>query len=461
MQKDPPPGFESNTLTPHDTTPPRGEEEDQQVAAQERALLDGMMGLTHDPAGYFSAQGTGSITEVTPHLTTAEPAPATDTIPTYKSSIDLPASTQAGRETKAAGIAVGTRALTHADSPVERAAVAALTRGSAAAAAATAMATAPVDDVHPQVESSVIEFPSKANAAPASAELDSMLIFPETSTLPTLHETRANAVLRNPRILSRAVILLVLIALAVLLWRPWTAARRSDNNSAVATPVSTPDPKATSPAPGNTDAVPTQLAISANSATQTTTANTPIKNQAVTRESLNSKPTASSTQQASGHSDQGLSPRAPSPASIISVPQQAAVSSKRDAAIPVLNELANGASSSMPVTVGNIPAAVPRIANQGRSRISSGVAQGLLTRQVNPRYPPRAIQDRIQGTVVLQAVIARDGSVQNIRAVSGNAMLITAAMDAVKQWRYKPYQLNGEPVDADTEINVKFKLGSE
>ena len=63
--------------------------------------------------------------------------------------------------------------------------------------------------------------------------------------------------------------------------------------------------------------------------------------------------------------------------------------------------------------------------------------------------------------MVLQAVIARDGSVQNIRAVSGNAMLITAAMDAVKQWRYKPHQLNGEPVDADTEINVKFKLGSE
>ena len=326
------------------------------------------------------------------------------------------------------------------------------------------MATAPVDDVHPEVESSVIEFPSKANATAASAELDSMLIFPETSTLPTLHETRANAVLRNPRILSLAVILLVLIALAVLLWRPWTAARRSDNNSAVATPVSTPDPKATSPAPSNTGATPTQLAVPANSATQTAAAKPPAKNQDVTRESLNSKPTAeaSSAKQASGQSDQVLSPRAPSPASIISVPQQQpAVSSKGDAAIPVPNDLANGASSSMPAMVGNIPAPVPRVANQGRSRISSGVAQGLLTRQVNPRYPPRAIQDRIQGTVVLQAVIAKDGSVQNIRAVSGNAMLTTAAMDAVKQWRYKPYQLNGEPVDADTEINVKFKLGSE
>ena len=98
LQKDPPRGFESNTLTPHDATPPRGEEEDQQVIAQERALLDGMMDLTHDPAGYFSAQGTGSITEVVPHLTAAEPAPATDTIPTHGSSIDFPSAPGCARD---------------------------------------------------------------------------------------------------------------------------------------------------------------------------------------------------------------------------------------------------------------------------------------------------------------------------------------------------------------------------
>ena len=92
----------------------------------------------------------------------------------------------------------------------------------------------------------MIEFPSKANATPALAELGSVLFLSETSTVPTIHETRANAILRNPGIRLLAVILLVLTALAVLLWRPWAAARQSNNNSAVATPVSTPDPKATS-----------------------------------------------------------------------------------------------------------------------------------------------------------------------------------------------------------------------
>ena len=455
LQKDPR-GFESNTLMPHDATPSWGEEEDQQVTAQERALLDGMVELIHDPAGHFSAQGRGPITEVLSHATTAEPAPAIDPVPIHKSSIDLPVGTEIARETKTAGAAVATKALT----PVERTPVAAVTRGSAAA---VAVAAVPIDDVDPGVKASLIEFPSKATATPVAAELGSILILPATSTAPAIRETTANAVLRKRGILLLAAIALVLTALAVLLWRPWAAARRSDSNSAVATPVSIPEAKATSPAPGNTEAVATQLAIPANSATQITAANTPTKNKDVNRE-ITPKPIAeaSSAKRASGQSDQVLSPPAPSPASIISIPkQQAAVSSKGDAAIPVPSVLANGASSGMPAMVGNIPAAVPPITNQGRLRISSGVAQGLLIRQVNPRYPQRAIQDRIQGTVVLQAVIAKDGSVQDIRAVSGNAMLTPAAMDAVKQWRYKPYQLNGEPVEADTEINVKFKLGGE
>jgi protein TonB len=60
--------------------------------------------------------------------------------------------------------------------------------------------------------------------------------------------------------------------------------------------------------------------------------------------------------------------------------------------------------------------------------------------------------------VVLQAVIGKDGTIQNLRVVSGHPMLAQAALDAVKQWRYKPYYLNGEPVDVDTTINVNFTL---
>ncbi len=104
-----------------------------------------------------------------------------------------------------------------------------------------------------------------------------------------------------------------------------------------------------------------------------------------------------------------------------------------------------------------VPVAVPKIAPQ-KLRVSSGIAQGLLIHQVTPQYPPLARQARIQGTVVLQAVIDKDGTVQGLRVISGHPMLTQAAMDAVRQWRYRPYSLNGEPVEVDTQINVNFTL---
>jgi protein TonB len=78
--------------------------------------------------------------------------------------------------------------------------------------------------------------------------------------------------------------------------------------------------------------------------------------------------------------------------------------------------------------------------------------------QVKPNYPPLARQARVQGSVVLQAVISKDGTIQNLRVVSGHPMLVQSALDAVKQWRYKPYFLNGEPVEVETSITVNFTL---
>ena len=93
-----------------------------------------------------------------------------------------------------------------------------------------------------------------------------------------------------------------------------------------------------------------------------------------------------------------------------------------------------------------------------RAQIAQGVSRGLLISKVQPTYPPLARQARVQGTVVLQALIGKDGSVQNLTVISGHPMLIQAAMDAVKQWRYRPYLLNGEPVLLETTINVNFEL---
>ena len=102
--------------------------------------------------------------------------------------------------------------------------------------------------------------------------------------------------------------------------------------------------------------------------------------------------------------------------------------------------------------------AVPKIATPQRVRVSSGVSTGLLIKKVTPNYPPLARQARIQGQVVLQAEISKDGTIQNLQLISGHPMLAPAAIEAVKQWRYKPYLLNGEPVAVETQVDVVFSL---
>ena len=108
--------------------------------------------------------------------------------------------------------------------------------------------------------------------------------------------------------------------------------------------------------------------------------------------------------------------------------------------------------------INSTPVAVPRVATPQRVRVSQGVTQGLLLRKIQPSYPPLARQARIQGSVLLQAEISKDGSIENLRLISGHPMLAPAAIEAVKQWKYKPYILNGEPVAVETQITVNFTL---
>jgi protein TonB len=104
------------------------------------------------------------------------------------------------------------------------------------------------------------------------------------------------------------------------------------------------------------------------------------------------------------------------------------------------------------------PVAVPKIATPQRVRVSAGVTSGLLIRKIPPTYPPLARQARIQGTVILQAQISKTGDIQNLQLISGHPMLAPAAIEAVKQWKYKPYLLNGEPVEVETQVQVNFTL---
>ncbi len=100
----------------------------------------------------------------------------------------------------------------------------------------------------------------------------------------------------------------------------------------------------------------------------------------------------------------------------------------------------------------------PKIATPQRVRVSSGVVSGLLVRKVQPNYPPLARQARIQGVVILQAQISKTGDIENLQLISGHPMLAPAAIEAVKQWKYRPYLLNGEPVEVETQVQVNFTL---
>jgi protein TonB len=104
------------------------------------------------------------------------------------------------------------------------------------------------------------------------------------------------------------------------------------------------------------------------------------------------------------------------------------------------------------------PPPAPVIKSSGPVRIGGGVQAGNLIHEVRPVYPRLAQQTRVQGVVVLEAVIARDGSVKGLRLISGHPLLNQAAVDAVQQWLYRPTLLNGDPVEVATTITVTFTL---
>jgi periplasmic protein TonB len=117
----------------------------------------------------------------------------------------------------------------------------------------------------------------------------------------------------------------------------------------------------------------------------------------------------------------------------------------------VLSEVL-GSTGSVPV-LAKPPAPTPK-----RVRVPARIAEANLVYDVAPKYPPEAGHARIEGTVVLLAVIGKDGTVEDVRVESGLPMLAQAAIEAVRQWRYRPYLLNGEPVEVNSQITINFTL---
>lgn len=123
----------------------------------------------------------------------------------------------------------------------------------------------------------------------------------------------------------------------------------------------------------------------------------------------------------------------------------------------VVDKLNDPAAMGFPRAPTNDMAAVPPPPQS--VRVSGGVIQGLLIYQVQPVYPPEAERARVEGVVVLAAVVSKNGRIKNLRVLSGPVLLGDAAIGAVQQWRYRPYIVMGNPVDVDTTITVNFVLG--
>ena len=108
----------------------------------------------------------------------------------------------------------------------------------------------------------------------------------------------------------------------------------------------------------------------------------------------------------------------------------------------------------------NSTAIAPKLEPVKRVRVSQGVTQGMVISKIEPTYPKIALAARVTGVVLLKAVISKEGEIKELQVVSGHPLLVPAAIEAVKQWRYRPYLLNGEPVEVETNITVTFQIAS-
>jgi protein TonB len=136
------------------------------------------------------------------------------------------------------------------------------------------------------------------------------------------------------------------------------------------------------------------------------------------------------------------------------VPQHPAASEE---AVQAPSLAPQGDTKTIAGLVGSAQAKLPKVAPQ-TVKISQGVSQGLLIKKVQPVYPRQAVATRTEGSVQLEATINKAGDISNLKVLAGQPVLAQAAVDAVKQWKYQPYYLNGDPVEIQTQVTVTFKL---
>lgn len=256
---------------------------------------------------------------------------------------------------------------------------------------------------------------------------------------------------------------LVIVAAVVLLacsagYLTWKNAGGAKSSASAAASTSTPAPAASTPTSESTathaaspSEQPAAEEISLGSASANTHASAPST---TTASKPSAKPSAAVTETATEPEvTQRLIVKndarhlAPQSSALDSEPVQA------PSAIGLATTVDTKSLASLSTTGATATKATPQLL-----RVSQGVMEGLVLKRVTPRYPSQALQMRIQGPVQLQATISKTGDIENLKVVSGDGVLGRAAVDAVRQWKYKPYYLNGDPVQIETQILVNFRL---
>jgi TonB family protein len=224
---------------------------------------------------------------------------------------------------------------------------------------------------------------------------------------------------------------------------PLSATPASAAPDASSIPNSTPD----------SDTAPAPRATGKSSDTHTSTENVPVRSNKIKSDPGSSKPSASAV----AAKEVPATKAAAEPIVIKPGASKAAKPAPiADSPAPSVTGIAPAEGGALP-TLLDSPSKAPTPVLQSVN-VSQGVSQGLLVKKVQPIYPAVALRLRIEGAVQLTATISKSGDISAVKVLGGDAALARAAVVAVKQWKYKPYLLNGSPVEIQTQITLNFKL---
>jgi TonB family protein len=248
-----------------------------------------------------------------------------------------------------------------------------------------------------------------------------------------------------------AIVAIVLVAIAAGGYFGYTKLHQQSSAPTVETPqqpeMAVPAPNATTAATSGTFTVSMQKAAEAAETAPSVSA-TPTSHKPDAGKVIDSEPEVVVTK------------IEPKPTVVKSASHGASKPQEADVQAPEMLAATGSDQSAISSIMSSAPLSVPVAAPvpSPMLKVSQGVTQGLLMKRVQPIYPRQAMQMHISGSVQLQAVISKTGSISSMKTLSGDPVLAHAAMDAVKQWKYKPYMLDGEPVDIQTQVTVNFKL---